>query len=61
LDDVDVVFFCAQECKRASKTNIMEEIERFIVSRGFCLIEFTHMWEMFVIGFIRRDLRTEVS
>lgn len=61
LDNIDVIIYSSQECKRAIKTQVMESIEAYVNEKGFVLIGFEQMWEMFVIAFIRRDLRFEVK
>lgn len=58
-----LIAVCVQECKKNFKHPRLKELETFFGSRGFLNVDktFINMHEMWLVCFIRSDLKHEVT
>ena len=58
-----LIAVCVQECKKKFKHERLKELETFFGSRGFLNVDktFISMWEMWLVCYIRSDLKHEVT
>ena len=62
IEDSDIIVVGSQECERPKKANRIGELEEFMKAHDFYNIDstFCGMWEMFIVIFVKKELRKEI-
>ena len=62
-DKVDVILYTSQECKKSLKMERIDTLESYFNANGYSNIDtdFSGMWEMFLMVFVRNELLNDVT
>jgi hypothetical protein len=55
-DEYDLIALGVQECKKTRKTDWLSTIQDHAERKGYVLISYVPMWEMFLLVFVRREI-----